>query len=124
MQLRLTTGSDDQDDLAALRDATRRNGTRATRQAVDAPPYTLDFVLSYGVNPTDRAFDVPDSLQYIAHNDGRSRREVVVFAVDRTRTRWQRVAEAPCERHLSSADRERVAIHALDVDVPGADGAP
>lgn len=35
MQLRLTTGSDYQDDLTALRDAIRQNGTRATRQAVD-----------------------------------------------------------------------------------------
>jgi hypothetical protein len=35
VQLRLTTGSDYQDDLAALRDTIRRNGTRATRHAVD-----------------------------------------------------------------------------------------
>ncbi|WP_240461944.1 hypothetical protein [Burkholderia sp. Nafp2/4-1b] len=35
MQLRLTTGSDYRDDLAALRDAIRENGTRATRQSVD-----------------------------------------------------------------------------------------
>ena len=35
MQLRLTTGRDYQDDLAALRDTIRRNGTRATRHAVD-----------------------------------------------------------------------------------------
>ncbi|RQZ37480.1 hypothetical protein DIE16_18330 [Burkholderia sp. Bp9090] len=91
---------------------------------LDDGALVLDFVLSYGVNPTDDAFDVPDSLQYIAHNDGRRHKEVVVFAVDRTQTHWQRVAEAPCVRHLSRAERERVAIHAFDVDVPDADGAP
>ncbi|UEP31103.1 MULTISPECIES: hypothetical protein [unclassified Burkholderia] len=102
----------------------RHPGNDVKPPHLDDVALVLDFVLSYGVNPTDRAFDVPDSLQYIAHNDGRSRREVVVFAVDRTRTRWQRIAEAPCVRHLSSSDRERVAIHAFDVDVPGADGTP
>ncbi|RKU04844.1 hypothetical protein C7H84_01375 [Burkholderia sp. Nafp2/4-1b] len=91
---------------------------------LDDGALALDFVLSSGVNPTDRAFDVPDSLQYIAHNDGRSRKEVVVFAVDRTRTHWQRVDEAPCVHHLSSAERERVAIHAFDMDIPGADDTP
>ncbi|KVT88002.1 hypothetical protein WT25_07970 [Burkholderia territorii] len=45
-------------------------------------------------------------------------------ALDAYASRVQRVAEAPCVRHLSSTQRERVAIHAFDVDVPDADGAP
>jgi hypothetical protein len=111
VQLRLTTGSDYRDDLAALRDTIRRNGTRATRHAVDlvidddagAPRVSLLL-----------------NLAWQAAKNGK----VVVFAVDRTRTRWQRIAEAPCVRHLPSSDRERIAIHAFDVDVPGADGTP
>ncbi|WP_155629517.1 hypothetical protein [Burkholderia territorii] len=45
-------------------------------------------------------------------------------ALDAYAVRAQRVAEAPCVRHLASAERARAAIHAFDVEVPDADGAP
>ena len=87
------------------------------------PRYVIDFVPSYGVNITDVAFPVPPSLQYIVHNDGRAARQVVVFEVNRTRLRWNRVAPARCMRHLGAAAGEQVAIHEFTVDVPGQGGA-
>lgn len=90
---------------------------------LDDNALVIDFVLSYGVNLSNVAFDVPKSLQYIAHNDGRERKEVAVFAVDRTRTTWNVVPDARCTGRLSPTDRERVAIHEFDVDVPDPSGA-
>ncbi|MBN3820736.1 hypothetical protein G3N57_31150 [Paraburkholderia sp. Se-20369] len=90
---------------------------------LDDDGFAIDFVPSYGVPVSTLAFTVPDTLQYIVHNNGQHDKAVAVIKVDRKKTHWSLVPEAGSVRHLSNAQRERVAIHEFDVDRPDAGGA-
>lgn len=82
----------------------------------DDPYYVLDFVLSYGVDLDARRFDMPPSLRYIVHNDGRRQKEVAVLAIDERDPTCNRVADASATRHLTLGERSHVSIHEFTLD--------
>ncbi|MGH8780444.1 hypothetical protein [Paraburkholderia sp.] len=85
---------------------------------LDAPHYALDFVLSYGVDLDYHRFDVPRSLRYIVHNDGRRLKETAVLAIDERDGTWSWLPDAPATRHLTLGERSHVSIHEFRLDVP------